>query len=304
MINRLEKYLKSPVSEKKLQIEDKQNIIKEIDGDLFFEIIGGVPVLLPKKAYETELAIKDSNLNKNFKYIEHYKKDAEEFDYYRNIKGAKAHTRRRIEETIISQISESFETILDVGCGRAWVAKNFVKKNVDVISFDLALANTTKALKKYPANNHFAVVGDALNPPFQENVFDYIVASEIIEHVPDPEKFVTSLFSLLKPDGKLIITTPYKEKLKYSMCIHCNQKTPHNAHIHSFDEENLFKLHNQKNLAKAYYKKFYNKTTEIFRLHVFQNILPYKLWKLQDKITNGIINKPARIMVVFEKSSK
>ena len=67
--------------------------------------------------------------------------------------------------------------------------------------------------------------------------FDIIVASEIIEHVYDPKMFIDCLLDILKPSGKIIITTPYNEKIPLSLCVHCNQLTPGNAHLHSFNEK-------------------------------------------------------------------
>ncbi len=62
----------------------------------------------------------------NFNYIDHYKKDAVEFDYFEERKGATAHDERRVREYIISKIPKSVNSILDVGCGKGWVAKEFL----------------------------------------------------------------------------------------------------------------------------------------------------------------------------------
>jgi hypothetical protein len=40
----------------------------------------------------------------DFNYIEHYKKDAAEFDYFEERKGATAHDERRVREFIISTV--------------------------------------------------------------------------------------------------------------------------------------------------------------------------------------------------------
>ncbi|MFC1622625.1 methyltransferase domain-containing protein [Patescibacteria group bacterium] len=38
--------------------------------------------------------------------------------------------------------------------------------------------------------------------------FDIIISSEIIEHIYDTDFFLQEIFRILKPDGKLLITTP------------------------------------------------------------------------------------------------
>ena len=51
--------------------------------------------------------------------------------------------------------------------------------------------------------------------------------------------FIEKLIEKLKTGGKLIITTPYNEKLEYYLCVHCNLPTPKNAHLHSFNKQNI-----------------------------------------------------------------
>lgn len=41
-----------------------------------------------------------------------------------------------------------------------------------------------------------------------KNYYDGVVASEVIEHVINPELFMKSCIKALKPGGKLFITTP------------------------------------------------------------------------------------------------
>lgn len=42
----------------------------------------------------------------------------------------------------------------------------------------------------------------------RENIFDSIIATEIIEHIENPRHFARECFKLLKPSGKLILSTP------------------------------------------------------------------------------------------------
>lgn len=43
---------------------------------------------------------------------------------------------------------------------------------------------------------------------FQDNVFDYIIANHILEHVREEEKALSELKRVLKKDGKLILSFP------------------------------------------------------------------------------------------------
>lgn len=46
------------------------------------------------------------------------------------------------------------------------------------------------------------------NTPLPRHSFDYLIASDVVEHVPYPRQFIELLASYLKPDGVLLISTP------------------------------------------------------------------------------------------------
>jgi SAM-dependent methyltransferase len=240
----------------------------------------------------------------DFNYIEHYKKDAVEFDYFEEKKGATAHDVRRVREYVVSKVSKDELTILDVGCGNGWAAKEFLPKGKKIFSLDISITNPSKAKILYPSENHFGIAADSFYLPFVSESFDCVIASEIIEHVIDPEKFVKELFRVLKKGGSLIVTTPYKEKLVYYLCVHCNKKTPSNAHINSFDENKLESLYKENDLESFKFATFGNKLLIFLRTYVILKFFPFWLWRLKDKFFNLIINKPAHIICIYKKSSK
>lgn len=240
----------------------------------------------------------------DFNYIDHYQKDAFEFDYFEERKGATAHDERRVREYIISKVKKNTKSILDVGCGRAWVAKHFTHKNINVCSFDISLTNPSRAIKLYPSEYHKGVVGDSFHLPFEDESFDCVIASEIIEHVFDPVEFIKELFRIVKKDCQLILTTPYKEKIQYYLCIHCNKKTPAHAHIHSFDEIILSNLYTENNLAEFKYNLFGDKVLIYLRTHVILQYLPFWLWRIKDWFFVKMFKKPAHIICVYRKADR
>ncbi len=99
-------------------------------------------------------------------------------------------------------------TVLDVGCGNgvfltiplaeAFPTVEFIGIDSDQDTIDLA--NDTNSCK----NLRF-VVNDKIPTPAH---YDLVIASEVIEHVDDPEGFLDWLRTLTSDDGHIVVTTP------------------------------------------------------------------------------------------------
>lgn len=239
---------------------------------------------------------------KHFDYITHYKTDAEEFDYFEKRCGATEHEERRVRETIIREIPHNVNLILDVGCGSGWVAKEFLGKNKKVISLDISKKNPSIVKQLYQSQNHLPLVADSFKLPFHSESVDCVIASEIIEHVIDPKEFLRELFRVVKKGGKVVISTPYKEKIRYVLCVYCNKKTPVNAHLHSFDEIILKGLLEEIGAQKFYRIIFGNKALIFLRTHVILKFLPLSIWQAIDWLANKIYNKPLHIVCSYGKN--
>jgi SAM-dependent methyltransferase len=66
------------------------------------------------------------------------------------------------------------------------------------------------ALQEKGVDARFAPADD---PPFAKGMFDAVYAGEIIEHLTDPEAALRRWVELLKPNGRLIVTTPNRRHL-------------------------------------------------------------------------------------------
>lgn len=273
--------LADPVSGEKL-LPENNNLINKATGKIY-PIIDGIPMLLPE--------------NKE-NYIEHYHEDGEQFDYFQPQDAAAEADFERIREAVLSTLSAKGGFLLDVGSGGGWLANRLKSSTFTVCSIDLSMKNLIRIKKQTGVGNSCQILADALNPPFLPDSVDCIVASEVIEHVTEPALFVRKLSEILKPGGMLIVTTPYKEKLRYDLCIHCNKPTPRNAHIHSFDET---KLQDYKGDSEFKYIKFGNKAMIFSRIYLLLKFVPYPVWRLLDSLFNVIFPKPAHILAIYKK---
>jgi len=288
--------LKDPISNQSLEYDESSNALITKTKTYKYPFVEGIPVILTNMQVTSKSNIHEL-YKTNFDYTQHYEKDAEVFDYqleYEN--SATRHEQFRLHQYIVSKVSKNDKTILDVGCGNAWVAGACLPENKLVISMDISTVNTKKALERYPSEKHFPIVADSYNLPFKTNSIDCIIAAEILEHTADPTLFIKKLYEVLKPGGKLIITTPYHEKLEYSLCVHCNTPTPRHAHLHSFHEKNITSMIPKGASFTATH--FMNKYLIKLNTHILLKYLPLNLWKKIDRFSE--ILRPAALRFIVE----
>ena len=109
-------------------------------------------------------------------------------------------------------------TVIDVGAGAGRHSYEAYRRGADVIAFDQnaeELAEVDTMLQamgqagEAPASAKAqVVVGDALALPYPDGTFDVVIASEILEHVPDDRGAIAELVRVLRPGGSLAITVP------------------------------------------------------------------------------------------------
>jgi SAM-dependent methyltransferase len=110
------------------------------------------------------------------------------------------------------------ERLLDLGCGFGRHAFEGLRRGANVVAFDYSLDELRQV------EIYFAAIaaegespegaagasarGDAHRLPFPDGCFDRIIASEVVEHLPDDAGAIRELSRVLRPGGTLAITVP------------------------------------------------------------------------------------------------
>jgi 2-polyprenyl-3-methyl-5-hydroxy-6-metoxy-1,4-benzoquinol methylase len=96
--------------------------------------------------------------------------------------------------------------VLDVGCSGGYLAERLVAGGATVAGIELDPAAAERARSVCEQ----VLVGDveALELPFEQSSFDAIVCADLIEHLRDPGAFLRRVRPLLRPGGRLVLTTP------------------------------------------------------------------------------------------------
>jgi SAM-dependent methyltransferase len=109
-------------------------------------------------------------------------------------------------------------SVIDVGCGAGRHSFEAFRRGADVVAFDQdaaelndvdAILQAMQEQGEAPASARAeAVKGDALELPYTDGSFDCVIASEILEHVPEDDRAIDELVRVLKPGGRLAVTVP------------------------------------------------------------------------------------------------
>lgn len=96
--------------------------------------------------------------------------------------------------------------ILDVGCGNCWTHKLFDGSRVEHFGIDISDNALTRAEKKGVIVKKVDL--DSSPIPFEDQFFDLVLCSDIIEHTLYPENIVKEARRVLKDGGHLIVVVP------------------------------------------------------------------------------------------------
>jgi ubiquinone/menaquinone biosynthesis C-methylase UbiE len=105
--------------------------------------------------------------------------------------------------------------ILDIGCGNGRdvfmlnsLLKSFSPRftAIDISPISIELANILKKMRG--EDNCVFKVGNAEKLEFDNDSFDVVFCSELLEHLPKPERCLAEIHRVLKRGGTAVITTP------------------------------------------------------------------------------------------------
>jgi 2-polyprenyl-3-methyl-5-hydroxy-6-metoxy-1,4-benzoquinol methylase len=104
--------------------------------------------------------------------------------------------------------------VLDLGCGNGSLSYVIAGQGYEVVGIEESEQGITIARQNFH-NCHF-IQASIYDLPYTElrNSFDVVLSVEVIEHLFYPRELVKAAKKCLKPNGRLIITTPYHSYLK------------------------------------------------------------------------------------------
>lgn len=105
-------------------------------------------------------------------------------------------------------------SILDIGCADGIAYSYFKQAGVPIANYngtDFSSVAIDQARKKNP--DGFFAVAHYDNQPFIPDCFDIVLSQEVFEHVERPQALAREMNRLVRPDGRIILSTPRGEHL-------------------------------------------------------------------------------------------
>jgi ubiquinone/menaquinone biosynthesis C-methylase UbiE len=104
------------------------------------------------------------------------------------------------------------ERVLDVGCGEGWFASELARAEVEVIGVDVAEEPLRRARAR-DAELDVRLMDPDGPWPLPDASVDAVWAGETIEHVADTAGWLSEARRVLRPGGRLLLSTPAHGRL-------------------------------------------------------------------------------------------
>jgi hypothetical protein len=101
--------------------------------------------------------------------------------------------------------------VLDIACGEGYGAALLGQAASTVIGVEVAEDAVAHAIANYARANLCFRRGDARRIPLDDGSVDVVVSFETIEHIEEQETFLAEVRRVLRPGGKLIVSTPDRD---------------------------------------------------------------------------------------------
>jgi 2-polyprenyl-3-methyl-5-hydroxy-6-metoxy-1,4-benzoquinol methylase len=113
---------------------------------------------------------------------------------------------RRLDEIVATfRPYRKTNRLLDVGCGAGTFLEAAARDNWQAFGVEVS-----RAAAEHVRTQGFEVfLGELEQANYPDEYFDVVIASEVLEHVPDPRKLLHSIARVLRTGGLLWATTPH-----------------------------------------------------------------------------------------------
>lgn len=152
------------------------------------------------------------------------------------------------KKAILEFIKKDSPKVLDIGCGNGELGEEIKRsKNGTVFGVEISEASVKAAKSKIDKIYLLDIVNEEIPEELKNIKFDYIIITEVLEHLIEPEKLLEKVKILMNKKTELIITVPnilfWKNRLKIFKgdFDYTNEGLMDRGHAHFFSWKSLEK---------------------------------------------------------------
>ena len=133
------------------------------------------------------------------------------------------------------------DRVLDLGCGDGWACAELAAAGARPVGLEVAAAAVRRARARHPELEfQLAPIDGPL--ALGDAGFDVVWSSEVIEHVADTARWLSEVRRVLRPRGRLVLTTPNHSRLRLLAGGIARSSPPLGDHLHLYAASSLTQL--------------------------------------------------------------
>lgn len=126
-----------------------------------------------------------------------------QLDSYSGLPISRNRVRRCLGEELWGRLREL--RVLECGCGAGRFTEVLLDEGAHVVSIDLSHAVDANAANCGLSRTHAVAQADINDLPFRPQSFDVVLCLGVVQHTPNSEQALTSLYSHVAPGGSLVV---------------------------------------------------------------------------------------------------
>jgi len=142
-----------------------------------------------------------------------YEKETKEFlkRYHRELLEENKFVRQRIRELFQTLFGETFQNILDIGCGTGFYFSALSKYANRLYGIDVStlyLKDAKKIIERKGLKNAYVSMGLSEALPFRDQSFDCVFLFAVLHHLQNVDEAIAESYRVLKENGKCFVIEP------------------------------------------------------------------------------------------------
>ena len=154
----------------------------------------------------------------------------------------------RVFVDLVKQL-DGVRSICDLGCGNGHISGRLAALGYQVTGVDASVSGIQIARRAYPG---VEFVHALIDRDLSLGQFDLVISSDVIEHLYRPSDLLGAAVTQLKPNGQILLGTPYHGYLKNLVLAAAGKMDAHFSALHDGGHIKFFSVRTLSKLMRAH----------------------------------------------------